>query len=41
MVSQELKEKKFEKEVRAIESVVLISILVFAFLSSFVEEDRW
>ena len=41
MNTRELKEKKFEKEVRAMRWVVLISFLVFAFLSSTVEEDRW
>ena len=39
MNTRELKERKFEKEVRAIGWVVLIFILVFAFLSSTVEED--
>ena len=39
--TRELKEKKFEKEVRVIGWVVLIFILVFVFLSSTVEENRW
>ena len=41
MNTQELKEGKFEKEVRAIGWVVLIFTLVFAVLPSTVEEDRW
>ena len=40
MNTRELKEKKFEEEVRAIGWVVLYAV-VPAILSSTVQEDRW
>ena len=40
MNTWELKERKFEEEVRAIGWVVLY-VVVFAILPSTVEEDRW
>ena len=41
MNTLELKERKFEKKIRAIKSCFNIYVIVFAFLSSNVEEDRW